>query len=234
MSGLDENINKAKEIYYKILYLEQGINNDSEINLKDNYSAIIGIIKNYGKSLKLLVLPNIDFSEEILQYYTKSLRKLIEMETHMEKYISDKEILRRHNVKLQDNKKQKKSIIPGILDPITLEVISNGQTIAYLIDESNRALMNRTNNPPPPPFIYDENINGIRALILSSQHPKNPITREKIQEIHLYTAEVPDLHESAKKGGRRKTIRKTKNKRKKTIKRRKIVRKQKDNNSFNK
>jgi len=238
MSDLDKKINKAKEIYNMIVFLERGINNDyddNEIKLIENYNSIIGTIKIYYKLLEPLVEPNISLPTEILHYYNDGKRILTEIETKMDiiSRLSENELLNKRGVTLHDNnKEQKQKIIPGTIDPITYEDISNGQTIAYLIDDSNKHLMDKENKTfPPPAFIYDEKKNeGIRQLILSSKPPnppKNPFTREKIQEIHLCTAEVPHLNESDTKGGRRKTTTKTKNKRRKTIKRRKNSKKTK-------
>ena len=222
MSDLDQKINKAKEIYNMIVFFEQGINYDydhNEIKLIENYNFIIGIIKIYYELLEISVGPNISLSTKILDYYNESKQKLTEIETKICNIstLSENELLHKHGVKLHDNKEQKQEIIPGTFDPITYEDISNRQTIAYLIDESNKYLMDKENKRfPPPPFIYDEKNYGIRKLILSSQNPKNPFTREEIKEIHLYTAEVPDLKESGKKVEEE------------------IVREQKDNNSSNK
>lgn len=228
MADLDEKINKAKKINNMIDFLEQNINKDynnyNEIKLIENYNSIIGIIKNYYDLLKIAVEPNISESTEILDYYNKSKQKLTEIETKMGS-LSDNELFNKRGVTLHDNnKEQTQKIIPGTDDPLTYEDIRNGQTIAYLIDDSNKHLMDKENKTfPPPAFLYDEKKNeGIRKSILLSQSPLNPFTRDKIQEIHLFTAEVPDLNESEKKGGRRKTRTKTKkNKRRKTIKRRK-------------
>jgi hypothetical protein len=228
MSELDEKINKAEEIYNRIVFLERGINNDShhnELKLIENYNSIIGTIKIYYELLEISVGPNISLSNKILNYYYNQGKRILrEIETKIENIsaLSEKELLSRHGVELHDNKKEKQYIAPGTMDPITLEVISNGETIAHLIDESNRQI-----RFPPPPFIYDENNYGIRKLILSSKELKNPITRKKIQEIHLYTAEVSDLKESDKESDKEGGRRKTKNKRRKTIKRRKNSKKTK-------
>jgi hypothetical protein len=229
MSDLDEKINKAKEIYDLIVFLERGINKDSqyfEIKLIDNYDFIFGTVNIYDEMLKLSVQPYIHLSDEIREKYNESIQILTDIRTMMGNIsiLPEDELLDKHGVILHDNREQKQEITPGTIDPITYEDISDGQTIAYLIDKSNKYLMDEKNKKyPPPPFIYDKNNYGIRKLILSSQTPKNPMTREEIEEIHLYTAEVPDLKESDKKGG----TRKTKNKRRKTIKRRKNSKKTK-------
>jgi hypothetical protein len=233
MSNLEEKINeaeaKAKEIYDLIVFLERGINNDSpykEIKLFENYDFIIGTVNIYDEMLRLSVQPYINLSEEIRAKYNKSIQILTNIRTLMNNIsiFPEDDLLAKHGVILHDNREQKQEIIPDTTDPLTLDVISDGQTIAYLIDKSNKKLMDKKNKKyPPPPFIYDKNNYGIRELILSSETPNNPMTREKIKEIHLYTAEVPDVKESDKKGG----TRKTKNKRRKTIKRRKDSKKTK-------
>jgi hypothetical protein len=238
MSDLDEKINKAKEIYNIIVFLENGINKDSTDNknkLIDNHEYINNIIEIYNELLDSSVFPNINSSPYISHYYNEGKRILTEIETKMIEYspkLSENELLSKHGVELHDNKEETQEITPGTIDPITLDEISDGQTIAYLIDKSNRESMNRTKQPPPPPFIYDEkNMAGIRKLILSSKipekPPKNPFTGAIIEEVYLYKAKVPNSEESGKKGGRRKTRTKTKNKRRKTIKRRKNSKKTK-------
>jgi hypothetical protein len=200
MSDLDEKINKAKEIYNKTVFLERGINYDfehNELRLVENFSYIIGTINIFRESLEGSISHSTSLSGEILHYYNESRQKLTEMETKMERYsststLSESELLRCHGVELHDDsKQQKQEIISGTIDPITYEDISSGQIVAYLVDKSNKHLMDKEKKRfPPPAFIYNEKNDGIRKLVLSSQTPKNPFTREKIQEVHLYTAEV--------------------------------------------
>lgn len=216
MSDLDEKINEADILYKKIVSLENGINKDSTDNknkLIESHEYINKIIGIYNELLDTLVFPNISLSTDIRKNYNVGKRILTEIETKMIEYspkLSENELLSKHGVELHDNKEETQEITPGTSDPITLEEISDGQTIAYLIDEKNK----NEKFPPPPPFIYDENNYGIRKLILSSKELKNPYTRGTIEKVYLYKAKVPNSEESVKKGGRRKT----KNKRRKTIK----------------
>lgn len=220
MSGLDEKIKEADILYKKIVSLENGINKDSTDNknkLIESHEYINKIIGIYNELLDTLVFPNISLSTDISNCYNDGKRILTEIETKMIEYspkLSENELLSEHGVELHDNKEETQEITPGTIDSITHEEISNGQTIAYLIDEKNK----NKKFPPPPPFIYDEKKNeGIRKLILLSQNPKNPknpITSGIIEKVYLYKAKVANSEESDKKGGRRKT----KNKRRKTIK----------------
>ena len=211
MSDLDEKINEADILYKKIVSLENGINKDSTDNknkLIESHEYINKIIGIYNELLDTLVFPNISLSTDILNCYNDGKRILTEIETKMIEYspkLSENELLSKHGIELHDNKEETQEITPGTSDPITLEEISDGQTIAYLIDEKNK----NEKFPPPPPFIYDEKKNeGIRKLILLSQNPENPYTREIIKKVYLYKAKVPNSEESVKKGGRRKTNKK--------------------------
>uniref|UniRef100_A0A6C0KRG0 Uncharacterized protein n=1 Tax=viral metagenome TaxID=1070528 RepID=A0A6C0KRG0_9ZZZZ len=182
MSDLDEKINKAKEIYNMIVFLERGINNDynnyNEIKLIENYNSIIGTIKIYYELLETFVGPNISLSTEILDYYNESKQKLTEIETKMNR-LSENELLDNRGVTLHDNnKEQTQKIIPGTIDPITHEDITNRQTIAYLIDDSNKQYMDKENKKfPPPAFIYDEK--KMREL-------ENLYYQVKVPIIHLH------------------------------------------------
>jgi hypothetical protein len=230
MSDLDEKMKQAVSIYNMIVFLENGINKDSTDNknkLIENHEDINNIIEIYNELLDTSVFSNINLHPEILNYYNEGKRILTEIETKMIEYtpkLSENEILLKHGVELHDNKEETQEITLDTTDPITLDEISDGQTIAYLIDEENK----NKKFPPPPPFIYDEkNMYGIRKLILSSKipekPPKNPITRAIIKEVYLYKAKVPNSEESGKKGGRRKTNKrrgKTNKKRGKTMKKR--------------
>jgi len=200
MSDLDEKINKANEMYDGIVFLEKGINYDSnhrKNKLIENHENINNTIEIYNELLDTSVFPNINSSTKILNYYNKGKRILTEIKTKMIEYspeLSENELLRKHDVELHDNKEKTQEITSGTSDPITLDEIRNGQTIAYLMDETNQTSI----FPPLPPFIYDEtNMDGIRKLILSSKIPEkppiNPITRAKIQAVYLYKAEEEKL-----------------------------------------
>lgn len=202
---LAKNIDKAKEIYYMIDFLKRGIDKDKEINLKNHVKYIIDIIKMYNEMLDEKVFPNINLSDEITNYYNDGKQKLRELETKMEKYISEEELLKRHGIELHDNKEETQDIAPDTTDALTLDEIKDGQTIAYLMDESNQ----NTKFPPPPPFIYDKENNGIRKLIVTSidKKPKNPFTRKEIEKVYLYTAKVVSAKESSTKNKSRKSMR---------------------------
>lgn len=198
MSDLDEKKTEEAYILHKnILSFKNDINEDLGGNYKlienreyhENINKLIGI---YKELLELSVLPNIGVSPDIYNYYINGKQLLEDIETKLKNRVEF----------LHDNRQETQEITPGTIDPITLEEISDGQTIAYLIDETTNK--NKT-FPPPPPFIYDEKQNeGISKLILlnTPNLPENPITRSIIKEVHLYTANVQNSKESDKKGSK--------------------------------
>jgi hypothetical protein len=86
---LDQKIDKAKEIYDKIIFLERGINYDSshrKSKLIENHEYIIGTIEIYDELLEMSVLHNINSSTDILNYYNEGKRILTEIKTTMIEY----------------------------------------------------------------------------------------------------------------------------------------------------
>ena len=197
MSDLDKKKKEAYILYEEILSFKNDINEDLAGNYKlienhEYHKNINKLIEQYNQLLDLSVLPNVRFSIDIYHYYINGTQMLDDIETKLKNRVE----------LLHDNRQETQEITPGTIDPITLEEISDGQTIAYLIDETNNK--NKT-FPPPPPFIYDEKQNeGISKLILLStlNLPQNPITRSIIKEVHLYTANVQNSKESGKKGSK--------------------------------
>jgi hypothetical protein len=86
--SVEQKIIDAKKIYDTIIYLEKGINNDSEhnqIKLIENDDAIFGTIEIYYNLLELVLLPNFELSDEISHYYHDGKKKLTDIEEIMKR-----------------------------------------------------------------------------------------------------------------------------------------------------